>query len=367
MTEESRIYGSKAIQLLCDILLSILSFKRRLFGSKAQRAVIVSIHKLGDTVFTIPAIRQIIDLGKYSEITIITNSAGKEIYSLNFPDVSYLVVDRNAFLLSGRIVNFSYWWKLLKLRSGIVFDLSGGIHSASICSLIISKELAGINERLYRKLYSTFIPIRKTPHIMDIYLDIVRNYFDTVIGENVKEFACTTNKIENIILAPSGGWKAKEWGLYNFLNLYELLKENYKVTVLTEKGTLENDVIENMDVLRVNYIETTSISELLQRVQETDLFISNDTGPLYIANMLGKPTFAIYGPTNPVFHLPYGDAHGFILKNVPCSPVTEKYCYTLGGRNCLHYTCMTGLVVDEVYDAIIAFINNFNQNRQPDA
>jgi heptosyltransferase-2 len=80
--------------------------------------------------------------------------------------------------------------------------------------------------------------------------------------------------------------------------------------------------------------------------------ISNDSGPLYIASLMGKPTFTIYGPTNPLFHLPLGSKHNYIRHLISCSPAeTEKYCFTNAGRDgCPSFECMNQLKVDEVYE-----------------
>ena len=88
------------------------------------------------------------------------------------------------------------------------------------------------------------------------------------------------------------------------------------------------------------------------------LLISNDSGPIYIANILNKPTFTIYGPTNPEFSLPYGKYHRMIQKKINCTPEPGKqYCYTKAGLYCPAYECMNQLRFEEVKDSVLKFIS----------
>jgi ADP-heptose:LPS heptosyltransferase len=101
---------------------------------------------------------------------------------------------------------------------------------------------------------------------------------------------------------------------------------------------------------------TNNVDELIEKTKHACLFISNDSGPCYIANILGKPTFTIYGPTNPNFSLPFGENHKYYKKELSCSAKEEKVCFTLGGIYCPSYECLNLITVDEVEYSINSFI-----------
>ena len=90
-----------------------------------------------------------------------------------------------------------------------------------------------------------------------------------------------------------------------------------------------------------------------------NLIISNDSGPLYLANLLGKPTFTIYGPTNPEYSIPFGKNHDYIQKKIECSPEKNKqYCFTNAGRKgCPSFECMNKLTIDEVLKKLNEFLS----------
>ena len=50
----------------------------------------------------------------------------------------------------------------------------------------------------------------------------------------------------------------------------------------------------------------TDLQHLAALIESSDLFISNDTGPLHMAVAVGTPTIGLYGATKPGDSGPYG-------------------------------------------------------------
>ncbi|MCC6548994.1 MAG: glycosyltransferase family 9 protein [Ignavibacteriaceae bacterium] len=321
----------------------------------------MSAHKLGDGVFTLPALKILMSQPDHSSPTIITYSENQTIYKRVFDNTNYVIIKRSDFLFSGRVLRPTLWLKFFLLKAEYFFDFSGGIHSALIALLSPARVKIGINQQLYRNVFDKPIDIRERPHISDIYLDICRVYLNESPDDGVKVHPLTIHKIEKILIAPKGGWRAKEWGINRFLQTAGELKKCYQIHFVFEKGTLPEDFKTALFEGGFSYTETEDIDSLMKCIEDYDLFFSNDTGPLYIANFMGKATFAIYGPTNPEFHLPDGSGHGFSVKKLSCSPVHEKFCHEIGGRSCYHFSCMNELSVKDVTKDIITFISRFNQ------
>ncbi len=161
------------------------------------------------------------------------------------------------------------------------------------------------------------------------------------------------------MIHPFAGWKAKEWGLHKYIKLASHLSKDYDVAIICESHLLNDKQISEIKVHDVDLILTKSIEDLITAVKDSSVMISNDTGPIHIANILGKATFTIYGPTNPNFHLPRGQKHGYIRKEISCSPgENDKYCFTYGGRYCQTFECMKLLEFDIVKKEIIQFLNS---------
>ncbi len=136
------------------------------------------------------------------------------------------------------------------------------------------------------------------------------------------------------------------------------MKDDYSVEIISPENRLPEDIKENILQKNIPLSITETMEELISKIKESSVFISNDTGPLYIANLLGKATFTIYGPTNPEFSLPFGNYHAYIQKKIECSPEPgHQYCFTLAGVYCPLYECMNQLSLQEVYDSVKPFLN----------
>ena len=73
------------------------------------------------------------------------------------------------------------------------------------------------------------------------------------------------------------------------------------------------------------------------------LYISADTGPLFIATAMKKPLIALYGPTRPDKTGPYGSEDAVVMKApVPCAGCLK--------RHCRKWICMQSITPDMVFE-----------------
>ncbi len=85
-------------------LFKLVRWFNRIFAYDQGRVVVVAMHRLGDTVFTIPAIQEVYK--KFGdEIIIVCLPESVPIYRLVFNQVQYCELDRNSFYFGGRIAN----------------------------------------------------------------------------------------------------------------------------------------------------------------------------------------------------------------------------------------------------------------------
>ena len=115
--------------------------------------------------------------------------------------------------------------------------------------------------------------------------------------------------------------------------------------------------------MKISLTITDTVEDMIQKIKECSLFISNDSGPVYIASLLGRPTFTIYGPTNPEYSFPFGENHRFIWKQLKCSAENDKFCFTLGGINCPSNECMILLTEEDVLESIENFLEELGVDK----
>jgi len=85
----------------------------------------------------------------------------------------------------------------------------------------------------------------------------------------------------------------------------------------------------------------TSLQALMAVIKRCQLFITNDTGPMHIANAFGVPIVAIFGPTNHQTTAPYLQPYAIARSQVDCSPCLLRECP-------IDHRCMTLVTVDDV-------------------
>jgi ADP-heptose:LPS heptosyltransferase len=86
----------------------------------------------------------------------------------------------------------------------------------------------------------------------------------------------------------------------------------------------------------------TTLPQLLGLISLADLFISNDTGPMHLANALRVPVVAIFGPTDPAVTGPFEQPARVVKHDVPCWPCFYRKCP-------YDHRCMTTIPVEEVF------------------
>lgn len=347
-----------------NLFLSVLRLILKSRRASQKNVAIVALHKLGDTVFTIPALQQFMTHCN-SKITIVCFQHSENIYRRVVSDIEYLIIDKSDFYFNGRIASSNTRKMLKALCPDTIIDLTGSIVSASLIFNSRCQKIFGINEIYFRGIYDKFKAIRTTPHQIDVYFDAIK----TIIYTANNDFAGYPVEYSNnktILIQPFAGWESKEWGLVKFLKLYHRLSSEHNCAFILPNDSINSDVALQLMEENVKIIQSNSLEILFDEIVGCSFFISNDSGPLQIAALLGKPTFSIYGPTNPTFHLPIGEFHQFTRKTLKCSPIIEKYCFADGGDSCPHHDCLELLTVDEVYNGVTKFISELKDHFSQD-
>ncbi len=99
----------------------------------------------------------------------------------------------------------------------------------------------------------------------------------------------------------------------------------------------------------INLAGTTSLRELASLISLCDVLLTNDSGPMHIADALGTPIVALFGSTSEVVTGPYRQGT-VIHKHVECSPCYERTCP-------IDFRCMKNIEADEVYYAVLKVLN----------
>ena len=146
-------------------------------------------------------------------------------------------------------------------------------------------------------------------------------------------------------------WMTKRWEVENFAGVIQQitrLAQGTKV-VLTGSST-EQPLAEALpaSLPTINLIGRTSMLQLGALLERCEVCLTCDSGPMHIAAAVSTPTVALFGPTDPVRHRPYGVGHTVIEKPVSCRPCYKRSCHLQDTP----YLCMQEIGTSEVVKAI---------------
>ncbi|MCB1115455.1 MAG: lipopolysaccharide heptosyltransferase II [Chlamydiia bacterium] len=96
----------------------------------------------------------------------------------------------------------------------------------------------------------------------------------------------------------------------------------------------------------INLAGKTSLRELLGLIKICSAFLTNDSGPMHIADSLDVPLIPLFGSTNAIATGPYRQKETVIQKRVPCAPCYKRVCP-------IDFPCMKKIGVEEVTCAVL--------------
>ena len=99
----------------------------------------------------------------------------------------------------------------------------------------------------------------------------------------------------------------------------------------------------------VNRIGQTTLDELISELRRCRALLTNDTGTMHLAALLGVPVVAIFGSTEPQLTGPLGNGHITLRRHVECSPCFLRVCP-------IDFRCMKELTTKEVVTALMSML-----------
>ncbi|MBP9841261.1 MAG: lipopolysaccharide heptosyltransferase II [Simkaniaceae bacterium] len=212
----------------------------------------------------------------------------------------------------------------------------------------------------WRRLFLTeavsFSKKRKEQHLVKTYQELLGGdgtllptlYLDEKEKEWAREFLKSmgiTGRVIGVHVGASYG-PAKCWPASKFRSLAKVLSKENCLLFFGDAGTHEKitQITEGLPSSVVNLAGKTTIRELMALMKSCHVILSNDSGPMHIADALGIPLIALFGSTDPRVTGPYRSQE-VIWKEVSCSPCFKKTCP-------IDFRCMRSIMVKEVLEKV---------------
>ena len=200
-----------------------------------------------------------------------------------------------------------------------VIDVQGAIRSAVIARFSKSKRIIGFEkprEPQAKYFFTERIPAQGT-HIVEQNVSLTGlpvPAANTEIlphdpaAEKWRDDALRQLGISGgyAVLSPGAGWGAKEWAPERYGEVAALLWKHGIVSLVNvgpNEGALAHAVAKASGGIAKPMLG--SIGQLVALLRGAKVFFGGDTGPMHLANLMGVPVVAIFGPTNPARNGPF--------------------------------------------------------------
>ena len=263
--------------------------------------LVVRLGSMGDVIAALPAVASLKHSIPHSKITWVIDPKWSPLLEGNPYVDSVMHLERRTF--TGLR---SAWRELRAARFDFAVDFQGLVKSAIVATLARPERIFGFNAEFAREaaaswFYSTKVPIRSY-HAVERNLDLA-----TAAGASniVRTFPlppgeCQAKLPERdfVLASPLAGWGAKQWPLEYWAQLAERLRRECELPL----------VLDAPYPLHVEGAQThvSTLTGLIHATRRATAVVGLDSGPLHLAAALGKQGVAIYGPTDPARHGPYG-------------------------------------------------------------
>lgn len=154
----------------------------------------------------------------------------------------------------------------------------------------------------------------------------------------------------------SGGRAIKQWPEARFREVAGRLVRDRSAGIVLTGGPADSAQV---DIVRMalpadRVVDVSRGTDLLTTaavIAELDLFVTGDTGPMHLANAVGTPVVAVFGPSDPRRYAPRGVHDAVVRIDLPCSPCNR---IRLPPERCTGHTpdCLSGIDVAQVMAAI---------------
>ncbi len=305
-----------------------------------KRLLIIQLSPLGDACTLIPFVRQARERGYRIDLLVRKGLAGlwrhftgiECIWEVSRPDdweasigdEVAAVLTKQAYhtVISTSIQPLAAWW-------------------ASRPSALIRLGMIE-NGRYYKGARSLYTAVFDTPAGMHVTRRFQQLFNMAGIPTTLAGNNAPPSGKGYILLHPGARWKPRRWPAERFLRVAEYLEqEGFAVRLLiheTEKDMLGffRPALEGR--ANASVLLTRGIDDLIRAMEGAAFFIGNDSGPMHLAALMGKPSIILWGPGD-FERIRPGGAHARVLIREmdcrPCRQYDNREVCARGSNECL--------------------------------
>lgn len=335
----------------------MLSTRRKLVPSSLPRRIVVrGTNWLGDTVMSVPALKEIRQLFPAAWLAVwVPSDLADFVRATGIPD-AVISFDRN----SAGPVHRAYAMRatLAAEKFDMAILLQNAFESAFTAWLARIPLRVGYPTDLRGPLLNVKVPLEseiKLQHQVFYYLAITDFLEEVLLGRtgaqdrtpdcSVKIQAEALDRARDLLLAQgmdlgrpifslcpgSVNSEAKRWPADHFARLADLLTARMNGQVLFLGARSETSLIDEIRAMMsnktaVNLADKADMVTAMGAMNLSRLVVSNDTGSAHLAVAAGAKVLTLFGPTSASATAPYGPQTHIMQGWAPCAPCRHFSC-----------------------------------------
>lgn len=339
---------------------------------EVKKILVIQTAKIGDLVCTTPVFREIKKKFPSCRLTVLATSRTKDILKNNPRVDEIILIDdypkiRNKFKLFSKLRKEKYDWSLSVFPSS--FNSIIGFWSLIPRRVTTTHQQTGEIAKFYSVFNNYRLEYRRHDSVENHHASLLKLMgIENPSGE--KEMFVTPEEEKKALnfleqhnlsagdlligISVTSGLKIKEWDQSQFAALSDKLIEGLGAKVIFIGDTSDRKVIGEVEKLMRNNALCAAglfkLNELAALLKKMKVFISVDSGPLYIADAVGTPVIDIFGPSDIKEVHPTGQKSIILRKDIDCAPCSFMF---EGPRFCKegHSKCLKEITPEAVFSA----------------
>ncbi|MCF7809423.1 glycosyltransferase family 9 protein [bacterium] len=332
-----------------------------------KRILIINIARMGDLILSSPLVAGLKEKYPDCEISLMHSAHFGDVVAA-IPGVDHIISLSMHDVISPLLTNGGGISKAYKLLKSITDDLHNRnfdqvinithTHfSAVITSLVHCKTIVGMNldfegykivhgnwanyylNSCMNRSFNRFNQVDINCRIGDVNLPgelglVIKDEARIDAGRIINKYKKSERRL--IAIIPGASTPEKAWQVELFAQTMAEIEKSNAVTFLIFGARSENELGQKLNAVipqSINLCGKTSFQLLTALIDECDLMITNDTGPMHIAATVGTPVLDVsLGSALSHETAPYGRNHVVIEPRIECYPCHPK-------QRCTHRSC----------------------------
>lgn len=379
----------RALVTAGDALLSAAAaiaspFRRRVLPRDPSRILLFRLERIGDLLMVLPAIADLRAAVPSARLDLVVGSWNAEIASaiagidrVITLDPSWLSRGSGGAKLPALLATARGW---RAERYDVALNFEPDVRSNLIAAMTGARWTAGYRSGGGGALLDQALDYQPSEHTTDNARRLVAAVFDVPsrasrltleLPESSRRDAATLiggSKRPLVAVHVAGGRPVKQWEPERFLTVARTLVDVQGATIVLTGGPGDEPLIEGLRAgLPADRVIDASKAPGLLAVgailEQCDLMITGDTGPMHLAAAVGTPIVAVFGPSDPRRYMPRGPHDRVIRVDLPCAPCNR---IRLPPARCTGRTpdCLALVTPDRVIDAALAILDECRTARR---